>query len=324
MIGVAGLFVIAHASTVRAASYEVFVSSFFSGDIHQFNPDTSALSPLPFGSVGGGIGAADIAFGGDGAGADGVSDLFVATDTNGEVRVINGVSGGPASPWASVGTGVRLRGLNFDPSDNNLYTGAFLDRDVYRIAPSTASSLFVGYPDNGGNVVVDAMPTGGVVYVGEGNVMHRYLTTNVTGVPDFPDTTISGTVVSRMTFGPDANNDSLQDLYITTGDSVVVYDVLSNPASPATQIGGAIITGLADPADLAFAPDGDLYLAEFTGGGGRLWRYELIAGNWVGTSVDVPSAVGVAIRVIPEPVGLAGLAAGALLLGRGRQRHGQR
>ncbi len=90
-------------------------------------------------------------------------------------------------------------------------------------------------------------------------------------------------------FGPDGNGDGLQDLYVTSSDTnqVLRFDGKSGAAIDVFVEAGA--GGLLNPADLAFGPDGSLYVSSFgypngtpaVAGAGSVLRYDGTTGTFL-------------------------------------------
>lgn len=117
----------------------------------------------------------------------------------------------------------------------------------------------------------------------------------------------------KMKIGPDGN------VYIVGGNSTVQrYDGLTG-----ADLGGVTIPGIADSSGLAFAPNGDLYVADHRSAG----IYHLDGQTWdlirVIDSQGAHTSGSWSMVVTPEPATISFLAIGALPVLRRRRRAGQ-
>ena len=83
-----------------------------------------------------------------------------------------------------------------------------------------------------------------------------------------------------MIFGPDGNHDGAQDLYIVDRDlnAVLRYDGVTGTYVDTFVASGS--GGLSSPADLAFGPDGNLYVSCYVGN--QVLDYDGSSGAFLG------------------------------------------
>jgi WD40 repeat protein len=112
-------------------------------------------------------------------------------------------------------------------------------------------------------------------------------------------------------------------LYVTSSftDSVKAYDAATGQ-SPATLVASGS-GGLDQPTALDFGPSGDVFVASY--GDDSVRRYHAVTGAYLGAFVPsgangLLAPIDLAVRGLPEPVPLCGLAAGAALIAVLRRR----
>ncbi|MEX2137730.1 MAG: Calx-beta domain-containing protein [Pirellulales bacterium] len=216
------------------------------------------------------------AFGPDGNG-DGVEDLYIASADTDEILRYDGDTGAFLDVFVSQGSG-GLNGpadLEFGP-DGNLYVSGFEGNHVLRYDGLTGAFL-----DEIGSGL--AGPIGltfgsdGALYIAShfGSQVLKY---DSSGLSVFVPPGSGGLIHARNAlFGPDANGDGTNDLYVASGESwqVLRYDGLT---------GGFIdvfATTDGPAAWMEVGPDGDLYVGVAKNPDAEFVRFDIETGALV-------------------------------------------
>jgi hypothetical protein len=97
-------------------------------------------------------------------------------------------------------------------------------------------------------------------------------------------------------FGPDRNHDQTSDLYVssTTTHEVLVYSGVDG--SPLGAFVAAGSGGLQNPFDMAFGPDGHLYVVTSGTDNPKVYRFDGVSGAFI--DIVIPGGLAKATRFI--------------------------
>lgn len=239
--------------------------------------------------------SADLEFGPDRNG-DSVADLYVVGRVSDNIVVYDGQTGAFVEQFLA-GNGLDgAAWLVFGP-DGDLFTSTVTqtgNRDaVLRVDQAKTVSTFISNnpAENGGLLNAKGMAFGpdGNFYVADVNTdrVLRYNGTTGAFLNEFVAAGDGLDSPGNILFGPDRNSDSVGDLYVASNltDEVLVYNGIDGAPLGAFIAAGS--GGLDGPHDMAFGPDGNLYVVSSAGSEESVSRFDGTDGSFI--DVVVPS-----------------------------------
>jgi glucose/arabinose dehydrogenase len=204
----------------------------------------------------------------------------------------------------------RAIGVDFSADDKYMFVSSFNSDQVMRYDAKTGAPKGLTKKSNDAVFVKAGLggldspeylrvgPDGNLYVVSSStNQVFRYNATTGAFMDIFVKASANGGLNHPvgLTFGPDANQDSVRDLYVGGDRSVMVYSGLTGGFVREFVVSGR--GGLILPEGMSFGPDGNLYVS--SGGTDQILRYDGATGQFMGTFVGEGSGG------LHEPTGLA-------------------